>query len=589
MSALLRGFSNVDLAGERLVAIDMEATSNDPFVAKPLLFQVATRDKSYVVDIREKDLEPVREVLESRDVVKVVQNAAWEYVMLKHHYGIELTNVYDTMIAELVLKAGITRECSLEHLALQYLGRGLNKQVRRLFMVSPTITEEMIDYAREDVEVLIPIFLKQRESIKKKGLMGTCTLEFSCVPAVGQMKLAGLKLDLVALEEVLSDLGERDLAVRAVLTEHLSPGYQLTVFGTSESLINFNSRIQIMEAFSKIGIHLTDVQKDTIRRFRAQYPENEALMAYQIYKKVATFKGFGLSFPKFIHPVTGRIHPDYFQVGTVAGRFKCKKPNLQQVPIRRVGWFDFDPEIFRQCFVAEEGYKTITSDYGQIELRIIAEFSHEPIMLDAFQRGEDLHRVTAALIFDVPLDEVTEDQREVAKTINFGLMYGISPDGLAAELGVSQSRASNLHRKYYTRYAGINSWMARSVNASISRGYCMTVLGRKRWLFPEGKEMPPPDRRGALTRICRNTPTQGTSADILKEGMVRVKEAIAGYDARIVHVVHDEILVECREDQAEEVAVRINRAMVKGGERFLKRVPTVVDTVIGPSWSKKGK
>jgi len=585
---MLRGFSNVDLGGERLIAIDMEATSNDPFVAEPLLFQVATRDESHVVDIRGKDLEPMREVLESPDVVKVVQNAAWEYAMLKHHYGIELANVYDTMIAELVLKAGITRECSLEHLARHYLGRELNKRVRRLFTVSPTITEEMIDYAREDVEVLIPIFLKQRESIKRDGFMGTCTLEFNCVPAVGQMKLAGLKLDPVALKEVLSDLSGRDLAIRARLTEELSPGYQLTIFGTSESLINFNSRNQIMKAFSGIGIHLTDVQKDTIRRFRAQYPENEALMAYQVYKKVSTLKGFAQSFSKFTHPVTGRIHPDYFQVGTVSGRFRCKKPNLQQVPIRRVGWFDFDPEIFRQCFVAEDGYRMITSDYGQIELRIIAEFSREPIMVDAFQRGEDLHRVTASLVLDVPLEEVGKDQRRLAKDINFGLMYGMSPDGLAAELGISKSRAGQLHRRYYERYAGINPWMARSVGASISRKYCMTPLGRKRWLFPEGEEMPPPDRRGALTRICRNTPIAGTAADILKDGMVRVKRAIAGYDARIVHVVHDEILVECREDQAEEAAARTNGAMIKAGERFLKRVPVEVDTVIGPSWSKKG-
>ena len=147
---LLEDFTCVDLTGEKLIGIDMEATSNDPLVAKPVLFQIATKDRSYVVDVRGKSLEPMRGILEDPGIVKVIQNAAWEYKMLKHLFDIELQTVFDTMLAELILNTGITRECSLEHLARIYLKKSLNKSIRWLFPISPTITEEMVKYARED-------------------------------------------------------------------------------------------------------------------------------------------------------------------------------------------------------------------------------------------------------------------------------------------------------------------------------------------------------------------------------------------------------------------------------------------------------
>jgi DNA polymerase-1 len=297
------------------------------------------------------------------------------------------------------------------------------------------------------------------------------------------------------------------------------------------------------------------------------------LLEYRTVQKALT--SYGQNMIDLINPTTGRLHADFRQIGAPTGRFSCTNPNIQQVP---------HAVEYRRCFSGyPAGRKLIIADYSQIELRILAEFSGDQGFIKAFNSGADLHRVTAAEVFNTPLDEVTKEQRDFAKRLNFGVVYGIGAQRFSIMTGLSVGEAENVLRKYFGTYRQLDTYLHEAANRAVRERQARTASGRLvRFRYDEQ------DRQqiSMTKRNGKNTPIQGTSADILKRALRLLNDELRGTSAQIVNIIHDEIVVEADADQAEEIAEKVERTMRVAGEEYVKTVPVKVETEIADEWVK---
>ncbi len=563
------------LSGEPIVAVDTEATGLDPFVDDTLLLvQVATPDRAYLVDARKVDPRPLRRILEDDRTLKLMQNAKFDYKMLRSQVGITTRRIYDTMLAERVLTAGISRSIGLAALAQKYAGIALDKAIRSSFVgKTGEYSEEQLRYAARDALVLFTIYQQQRDALRRESVVNIAALEFKTLIAVGEMELAGCLIDKDRWHNIIvASQAERDRCADELGLLIADAVPQQSLFGGPA--INLNSNAQLLETFARMGIDLPDTMEATLLKY--DHPAIKKLLEYRGFEK--TLSAFGEKFLELIHPKTGRIHPDFNQLGADTGRFSCTNPNIQQIPAT---------SDFRGCFVPAPGYKLITCDYSQAELRILAQLSEDPAFVEAFQSGGDLHRLTASQMFQVPPDLVDKKQRSAAKVINFGLAYGRGPAALGVQLGVSTEEARRLIDQYFKAYAGIQRWLDKAGKEAVRKGFSVTILGRKRYYAPIDRDDPEYNKkRSSIERQGKNSPIQGTNADMTKLALIGLNEALQGYDARVVNTVHDEIVVEAREDQAEAVCKIVEHEMVKAGGKLIKLVPVVADAKIADYWSK---
>jgi DNA polymerase-1 len=305
----------------------------------------------------------------------------------------------------------------------------------------------------------------------------------------------------------------------------------------------------------------------------AQYPVIGTLLEYRTVQKALT--SYGQNMIELINPVTHRLHADFRQIGAPTGRFSCTNPNIQQVP---------HAVEYRRCFSGyPEGRRLVIADYSQIELRILAEFSGDEGFINAFNSGADLHRVTASQVFNVPLDQVSADQRSFAKRLNFGVVYGIGAQRFALMTGVSVPEAENVLRKYFGTYKQLDSYLKEAAQRAVVDRQARTASGRLvRFRYDEH------DRQqvSMTQRNGKNTPIQGTSADILKRALKLLREEFRDSSARIVNIIHDEIVVEADAGEVEGVAQTLERAMCAAGQEYLQTVPVKVETEIADEWVK---
>jgi DNA polymerase-1 len=278
---------------------------------------------------------------------------------------------------------------------------------------------------------------------------------------------------------------------------------------------------------------------------------------------------------ELINPVTGRLHADFRQIGAPTGRFACTNPNIQQVP---------HAVEYRRCFSGHPaGRKLVIADYSQIELRILAEFSGDRGFIEAFNSGADLHRVTASQVFNVSIDQVSKDQRDFAKRLNFGVVYGIGAQRFSIMTGLSVAEAENVLRKYFSTYRGLDNYLRDAANRAVTERQARTASGRLvRFRYDEN------DRQqiSMTHRNGKNTPIQGTSADILKRALRLLTDELRATSAKIVNIIHDEVVVETDADEAEEIAQKVERAMCDAGQEYLATVPVKVETEIAEEWIK---
>jgi DNA polymerase I len=293
------------------------------------------------------------------------------------------------------------------------------------------------------------------------------------------------------------------------------------------------------------------------------------------FRQLAKLKGtYSDALPALIDPFTGRLHTTFHQTGAATGRLASSDPNLQNIPIRTA----LGREI-RAAFIPRPGWKLIVADYSQIELRLLAHFSRDSVLVDAFRRGEDIHTRTAAEVFGVPPIAITPDHRRRAKAVNFGIVYGQSPFGLAQSLGIDRKEAEIYIKAYFERYAGVRKYLDATIAEVRRTGFARNLFGRRR---------PIPDMnsrnftaRGFAERTAVNTPLQGTAADLIKLAMIRVHERLAGMEAKLLLQVHDELLLEAPSKEAQDV-----RAMVKKEMESVHKleVPLLVETGVGENW-----
>jgi DNA polymerase-1 len=564
-------------------SIDLETTGLNPYDSRILLAQIGFPDDTvYVLKWLENDMSFLRPYLEDRKWLKLAHNAKFEAKFLKHFAGAEIRGIFDTFLAEQLVTANVYS--SLLTVAQKYTGVVLDKSIRTSFFESKgtDFTTEQLDYAAKDAQILFPIWEAQKKIIEEFNLSRVAELEFDLVRVVSAMELEGVPIDLDLWSSKLRDYErqheESRLKMHEIIFDDNKVWEQTGLF--ERDSINLNSPKQILDAFDKIGIKTKATNERELALI--DHPAARELLNYRRLQKILS--AYGDTFTGAIHPFTQRIHADFQQIGTHTGRFSCKEPNMQQMP-----------EEFRHC-VTLKGRKIVVADYSQIELRILAEISGDPALTQAFDMGDDPHKATAAQMFNMPIDEVNKEQRFIAKTINFGLAYGMGYTKLRDMLNVTRDKdnqlsiedSKSLLFRYKKIYKKAIEWLNYAGNAGFARDYSETMLGRRRY-FVKPEAGPDYDREAAsIRRQAANSVIQGTNADITKLAMIDIYDELNMYDLRanIILQVHDEIVVLAHERSAETVKEVVEASMINAAKTLLKTVPVKADAVVNDIWKK---
>jgi DNA polymerase I len=567
-----------------VIGFDTETTSLDPYRGRLRLIQLAAPDGARVIDLerfRDTDLKngealaPLRELLAAPRPVKIAHNAKFDAKWVKHTLGVELGGLFDTLLASQIISAGDTEERhSLEAVAARYLDERIDKE-EQLSDWSGELSPAQLEYAARDASVLLPLREKQIEKLKADALINCAQLEFECVLPVASLELAGIYLDKERWREQLAVVEKKRALLAEQLQEMLAEeSMQGSLFGGPTRMdINIDSHVQLTKALKRLGIEVPDGTRNwKLQPLAEKHPEIKTLLEYRTVQKALT--SYGENILSEINPVTGRIHADFRQIGAPTGRFACTNPNVQQVP---------HSIEYRRCFRAPHGRKLIISDYSQIELRILADFTNDQGFVDAFNSGADLHKVTASQVFNTPLDEVTKDQRDFAKRLNFGVVYGIGAQRFSMMTGLSLTDAEDILRRYFATYRQLDAWLRDAAQRAVRERTARTASGRlARFRFDS-------EDRQAMSlaqRNGKNTPIQGSSADILKRALRLLHDELRDTSACIVNIVHDEIVVEADANETAEIAKKVEDAMCKAGEEYVKKVPVKVETEISDEWVK---
>ena len=573
------------LSNEPAIGLDTETTDLDPYTSRLRLLQLAGAGNVSIVDLdafsngnlrKNEALAPLRKLLEAPRPIKIAHNAKFDAKFIKHNLGIDLGGLFDTLLASQIVSAGdIEERHGLDTVAERYLNESVDK-TERLSNWNFELSEAQLEYAARDAAVLLPLREKLIERLKAESLVRCAQLEFECVMPVVDIELAGFFMhkdrwleQLGIVEKKRIELAEQ---LQEVLAEESSQG---SLFGGPQRQdINLDSHQQLTQALNRLGIPVPDSTRNwKLQPLAAQYPIVETLLEYRTVQKALT--SYGQNMIELINPVTKRLHADFRQIGAPTGRFACSNPNIQQVPHQIE---------YRRCFSGHpEGRKLIIADYSQIELRILAEFSGDQGFMDAFNSGADLHKVTASQVFNTPLDQVTKEQRDFAKRLNFGVVYGIGAQRFALMTGLTVPEAENVLRKYFGTYRQLDTYLREAADSAVRDRQARTASGRLVRFRYDDKDR---QQISMTQRNGKNTPIQGTSADILKRALRLLKEELRDSDAQIVNIIHDEIVVESAAEQANEVAAKVERVMCEAGEEYLKTVPVKVETEIATEWVK---
>lgn len=572
-----------ELKNEPFLGFDVETTELDPYRGDLRLVQLSNGQNTKVIDLRpfaargdlrtNPDLSPLRDLLASPKQTKIAHNAKFDTKWVRHHLGVEVRGVYDTYLASVLVAAGDgDRRHGLADVVQVFLQRTLDKTEQVSDWSANDLTQSQIEYAARDAAIMPEVRTKLDERVRADGLDKVLALENQCVVPIAEMELNGFYLDRERWREQLKRMTDARGRYGEELQDMLGAGVaQASLFGRPE--INLDSTQQVTDALINLGVPVPNTTRAWVLQSLAdQYPVVEKLLEYRTVAKAS--QSFGENILEFIEPQTGRIHADFRQIGAPTGRFSCSNPNLQQIP---------HEAEYRSCFRAESGNKLVIADYSQIELRILADFSGDKNFIDAFVAGSDFHAATAAQIFNLRAADVSTDQRSFAKRLNFGVVYGIGAQRFALMTGLTERQAEDTLRRYFATYPKMDEYLRRAAKNVLNERAARTASGRMARINFE-----PQDRSsvGAAQRYAKNMPIQGTSADILKRALRLLHDDIRETSAKLVNIVHDEIVVECNAGEADETSQKLASAMHRAGAEFLSKVPIQVDVHIADEWCK---
>ncbi|MEI2688903.1 MAG: DNA polymerase I [Anaerolineae bacterium] len=528
----------------------------------------------------------LKPALEDEKSEKAAHNAEYDLTMLAR-YGIQVGGpLFDTMIAQFLIDPG-SRGLGLKNVAWQRLGVemtpiseliGVGKKQTTMDLVAIPVAAR---YAAADTDMtwqLVPILRRELDELKLTGLFRD--LEMPLTPVLVDMQMAGILLDAPFLRQMSKDLRRRLLEIEQEI-------YRLVGY-----VFNINSTQQLSDVlFGSLGLPTQGLKKTqsghystaagVLEDFKGLHPVIDLILEQrQIGKLVSTYVD---ALPALVNPRTGRLHTSFNQAGAETGRLSSSNPNLQNIPVRS----ELGREI-RRAFVAAPGHKLLSADYSQVELRILAHVAQDAAMLAAFRAGADIHKATAATIYNVPLEQVTSEQRSIAKMVNFATSYGVSAFGLASRTSLNRSEAQAFLDAYFQTYPGIRRYVDETIAKAKEQGYVETLLGRRRY-FPilKNRSGSPADRQQA-ERAAINHPIQGTAADIIKIAMVRLHAALReqGLRSRMLLQVHDELVLEVPDSELAAAATLVRQVM-EGAYRL--DAGLIVDVDAGPNWFEMEK
>jgi DNA polymerase-1 len=533
-------------------------------------------------------LDRLRPLLEDPAVLKIGHNIKYDALILARH-GVRVTPVDDTMLISYVLEGGAHGH-GMDELAQLHLGHRtitydeVTGTGRGRIGFAEVALDKARDYAAEDAEVTLRLHRLLRPRLLAERLLRVYeTVERPLVPIVADMERAGVKVDREALRRVSNDLAQRLDELEGRI--HAAAGRPF----------NIGSPAQLGAVlFDELGLALPDGTAPARTRTGAYATgadilEDLAASGHALpqlvldWRQLAKLKStYADALVAQIDPDTGRVHTSFAMASTSTGRLSSSDPNLQNIPVRTE-----EGRKIRTAFVAEDGFELLSLDYSQIELRLLAHVADIQALRDAFRQGQDIHALTASEVFGVPLAGMSREIRNRAKAINFGIVYGISPFGLARQLSIPQAEARAYIDAYFARYPGIRAYMEETRTFARRHGYVVTPFGRRCHL--PGIASKNPAQRSFSERAAINAPIQGGAADIIKRAMIRVPAALAtaGLTARMLLQVHDELLFELRPEERERT-VSVVRDVMEGAARpaIEFTVPLVVEAGHGRSWAE---
>jgi len=560
------------LMNEKLVGLDIETTGLDPHQNKIRLIQLALPNHPVLVidcfSFLEEGYELIKSILEQPNI-KIIQNAKFELQFFLS-IDIHIPRVFDTMIVAQLLRfsTGLTRY-GLDSLSQYFLNEELDKTEQKSDW-SKTLTERQIVYSAIDAQILHRLREKMIPLIFEHQLEKIVKIELDCVIAIAQIEFNGIYLDLEQWKNLTNKTKEVYHEKLLEIQKYIpSKSKYYNLFG--EEIIeeyNLDSTQDLRKLLKENGITLEYTAKHNLSEF-ADHPLVAEILDYRKHSKALST--FLEPLPYMIHPKTKRLHPKYMQNGAWSGRMSCNGPNIQQIP---------RGDAFRACFTAPAGRKLIVADYSQIELRVAASIANDKTMIEAYQNGIDLHTLTASLISDIDISKVTKEQRQAAKAVNFGLIFGMGARGLrlyskqSYNVDMTQEEAEQFRTRFFKAYTGIQKWH-KKIQKEQPTEEC-TMAGRK---FKFSKN-------AGVTNLY-NAPVQGTSADITKYALGLLAQKAKESSFKIIAVVHDEIILEVEENKALETAIFLKETMEFSGSEILKNIPCSVEANITDSWSGK--
>ena len=568
------------------ICFDTEATGLDPRQATPLgvAFAIKPRQAWYVecgVDQQaaKSVLEEFRPLFENPAIRKIGHNLKYDLTLLKWQ-GIEVRGeLLDTMLAHSMKEPEMNH--GLDYLSKLYLGyrpvsiteligaKGADQKNMRDVPV-----EKLAKYACEDADVTLQVAQVIQPDIEERGVSQVCyEVECPLIPVLVDMEYSGIRLDTEALAEFAAGLEQEITELRARIFQ--AAGHEFNVDSPKQLGVVLFEEMQLVDKPKKTATGQYSTREAELLRLAPKFEIVRDILEYRNAVKLKST--YVDQLPHSVNPQTGRLHTHYSQTWTATGRMQSNDPNLQTIPIRK----QRGREI-RAAFVPRDSnYQILSADYSQIELRIMAHLSQDSAMMEAFREGIDIHAVTAAKVYKVDLEDVTREMRDKAKTVNFGIIYGISAFGLQQRLNIPRKEANELIENYFDKYPGVKSYIERTIDFAREHGYVATQTGRRRYIRDISSRNF--SLRSAAERLAMNSPIQGTAADMLKLAMIRVHAALRQHQlqTKMLLTVHDEIVFDMLRDEEQAVKPVIREAMQTALDMD---VPIVVEIGVGENW-----
>ena len=568
---------NLNIKDELIFYLETKESSDESKIIKKDIIGIGiyiNAGNIIYISLKEKtDILKLKEIFESDKIKKIGYNIKETYVLLKE-CGITLNGIYyDAEIASYILNPTNTKH-NIKEIAMQYLELNLDELIPKKEDVQLNMFEQAKNVSNKE-EIGVYVYALQKlyeQTIKQIKEEGTEKLfneiEMPLVKVLGEMQFNGMMVEKEKLEEFGKNLKERLDTIKK------------DIYNLAEEEFNINSTQQLGKIlFEKLKLtqpkknkrgYATDVE--TLEKIKNEHPIVEKILEYRSLTKLNSTYVEGMI--PYINSKDSRIHAIFNQTITATGRISCTEPNLQNIPSH-----EGEGKNIKKVFKPKEGYIYIDADYSQIELRVLAHISKDENMINAFINNEDIHRQVASKVFGVPMEEVTKEQRSKAKAVNFGIIYGITAFGLSEQLKIDRKQSQEYIDNYLAKYSGIKTFMDEIVKKTEESGYVETIFGRRRYV-PELKSNNYMVRQFG-TRVAMNTPIQGTAADIMKIAMIKLYNNLKNVDAKIVLQVHDELIIEVKEEQKEN-AKKILKESMENATKL--DVPLKVDISEAKTW-----